>query len=365
MTIRVALVAPQGLDGKGGIARMMVYLMRAFEAGGQVTPILVPTRYVQVPILNHLTSIPALAWFFAQCLLRRFDVVHLNVAPDGSTWRKMAFRAVARLFGLPVVLHLHGSAYDEYFRKCGPRQQRVIRAFFANADAVLVLGQFWRRFVVEELGVADARAVIAPNGVPSPAVKADPTHAVPLIVTAGELGLRKGTDVLIEALAGLPARLDWRAELAGNGEVETYRRRAEQKGIADRVTFHGWLWEDEVTAMMARADIFTLPSREENQPVAILEALARGVPVVSTTIGAIPEQVDDGRTGLLVPPGDPAALRDAFAALLADPARRAQMGSSGVAAFEARFSIARCAEIIADTYQRVLTPDGASAQPAE
>lgn len=353
--MRVALVVPQGLDGRGGIERMMTYLVREFAArGGEVVPVVVPTRLVQWPVVKHLSTLPALIWFLGQCLTRRFELVHLNVAPDGSTWRKMLFGEVARICGLPVVLHLHGSAYDDFFAARPGWQRRLIARFFRNADIVLALGPVWARFIVETLEVPEARVVVAPNGVPAPARRAEPTHETALIVTAGELGLRKGTDVLVEALAGLPPELRWRAEIAGNGEVETYRGRAEAAGIGDRVTFHGWLGEAEVTEMMARADVFVLPSREENQPVAILEALARGLPVVSTTVGAIPEQVDHGRTGLLVPPADAAALRAAFATLVADPALRAEMGREAVRAFEARFSVERCAETVAGAYRRAL-----------
>jgi glycosyltransferase involved in cell wall biosynthesis len=99
------------------------------------------------------------------------------------------------------------------------------------------------------------------------------------------------------------------------------------------------------------ADLLVLPSRAENQPVAILEAMARGLPVVSTRIGGIPQQVLDGETGLLVEPDDVAQLAQALADLILSPERRAAYGQAGLRRFEAHFSVAACAERFAELYR--------------
>lgn len=103
--------------------------------------------------------------------------------------------------------------------------------------------------------------------------------------------------------------------------------------------------------MLNRADIFVLPSRAENQPVSILEAMARGVPVVATRVGAIPEQIDDGASGLLVDPGNAEQLAAALEQLIISPEKREAFGAAGQARFTRDFSVAACAQRFAAMYR--------------
>jgi glycosyltransferase involved in cell wall biosynthesis len=167
----------------------------------------------------------------------------------------------------------------------------------------------------------------------------------------GLVGERKGTDVLIEALSGLPDVLDWRAVIGGDGEVEKYRRVADAAGLCGKINFLGWVDEGQVDLWLNRAALFVLPSRAENQPVAILEAMARSLPVIATSIGAIPEQVVDGETGLLVPPSDARRLQAALEKLLIAPGQRAAMGAAARRRYEEHFSIARCANVLRCLYR--------------
>jgi glycosyltransferase involved in cell wall biosynthesis len=178
------------------------------------------------------------------------------------------------------------------------------------------------------------------------------TRLVHGAVDLGEVGERKGVDVLLEALADLSRRgLAWRAVIAGNGAVAKAAARAGELAIADRISFPGWVGEADADALLRRADIFVLPSRAENQPVAIIEAMARAVPVVASGISGIPDQVIDGETGLLVAPGDMVGLADALATLAAAPELRERYGRAGLLRFEDRFSVIACTERFVALYR--------------
>jgi glycosyltransferase involved in cell wall biosynthesis len=99
-----------------------------------------------------------------------------------------------------------------------------------------------------------------------------------------------------------------------------------------RVQFLGPVFGAELDEVMARASIFALPSYIENMPVSIMEAMATGLPVIATTVGAIPEMIEDGVTGRLVPPGDVGRLQNALAGLLDDPVERQRLGAAARAA---------------------------------
>ena len=132
------------------------------------------------------------------------------------------------------------------------------------------------------------------------------------MVAVGNLYPVKDHATLLRALARLPAA---RVAIAGRGDQEEpLRRLAAELGLSDRVHLLGL--RDDVETVFAAADVFVQPSLSEGLPLAVLEAMANGLPVVATRVGGIPEAVVDGKTGLLVPPGDPAALAAALAAVL-------------------------------------------------
>jgi glycosyltransferase involved in cell wall biosynthesis len=175
---------------------------------------------------------------------------------------------------------------------------------------------------------------------------------------------KKGLDLLLAALAQLPAGLDWRFEHLGGGPLaDGLKRQAKALGIADRCDWRGSATQDEVLAALRRADLFCLPARvardgdRDGVPNVIMEAMAQELPVVATWVAAIAEAVVDGDTGLLVPPEDADALARAIATLTTDPASRLRMGRAGrrriaesfaatpgVARLAARFGLATACE---------------------
>lgn len=351
---RVAIVLSDGLSVKGGIGRVMTYLKREIDAHiPDISLSVHAARLTDRPILKHATVPFALALFAIRVIVGRIGIAHINVAPRGSTSRKRLFAQLAKALGCRVLLHLHGSGYDEFYAAQNPARQARIRTFFASADRVVALSPYWTRFMVSQMGIDPSKIVEIPNGVPSAIRPRDPGDpATPSIAFLGLLGKRKGTDVLIEALSILAARgLSFRAVLAGNGDVEDAIAQAKALNIADHITFSGWVGEAEADAVLNGADIFVLPSRAENQPVSILEAMARALPVVATRVGAIPEQVDDGASGLLVDPGDAQQLADAIAHLIESPELRVTMGQAGQARFARDFSVSACAQRFAEVYR--------------
>jgi glycosyltransferase involved in cell wall biosynthesis len=134
-----------------------------------------------------------------------------------------------------------------------------------------------------------------------------------------ESSQHKGYPTLLEALTLLRnRRSDWRLEVIGEGpERPEYQRRTEAAGLSGAVAFHGAKPKREIAEMMRGSDLFVLPSRFDNLPCVVVEALASGLPVVSTTVGGIPEMVYDG-AGILVPPDDPPALADALDSVLSN-----------------------------------------------
>lgn len=163
----------------------------------------------------------------------------------------------------------------------------------------------------------------------------DPADPV-VIVSVGRAVAKKGYDDLLAALAALPADLSWRFVHVGGGALtRPLRDLARRLGIADRVTWSGAQPRAAVLAALAAGDLFVLASKiagngdRDGLPNVLMEAQAAGLAAVATRVSAIPELIEDGVTGVLVPPGDPPALAAALATLAGDPAGRAALGAAG------------------------------------
>lgn len=182
-----------------------------------------------------------------------------------------------------------------------------------------------------------------------------------LIGCFGRLRAQKGTDVLIDAcLTILPRHPEARVILAGRelpaerAFMDAQRAKLASAGLSDRVTFAGERPWSEIERLYRALDLFIAPARWEGFGLTPIEAMASGVPVIATRVGAFEAQVDDGVTGRLIPPGDAAALAQAMEAMLSDPAALAAAGQAARARVEARFDIRREAAALEAVYRGLL-----------
>lgn len=267
--------------------------------------------------------------FLRELVIRRPAVVHVHTASYGSFARKSVLAWVCRAAHVPLVLHVHGAAFEDFHAQAPRPLQRYIRATLEGADAVVALGETWagalRRIA------PGARIAVVPNAVePStPVVQAGPGEPVHVLFL-GEVEERKGVDLLLEAWSRLgrepqdgPADL----VLAGGGAVERARRRSVELGIADQVHVTGWVAPAEVELLLRRCHVLVLPSSFEGQPMAVLEAMANGLCVVASDVGGVRDLVDD--CGVLLPAGDLPALVRALRLVISEPERRAELATRG------------------------------------
>jgi len=230
---------------------------------------------------------------------------------------------------------------------------RCAHAIVANSSAA--------RTQLEREGVAPDRSHVIANGValerftPVPGVR-----PVRRILTVANLRPEKAHDVLLRAAALLARPCpDVAFEIAGDGpRAAELRATASALGIAHRVRFLGHV--EDVPSLLARADLFVLPSISEAFPNAAIEAMAAGLPVVASATGGLLDLVDHGRTGLLVTPADPIALAGAMASLVADPARAARLGAAARIDVASRYSFDRMVQAFEQLYLTHLGSTAAS-----
>ncbi|MEZ0213994.1 MAG: glycosyltransferase, partial [Xanthobacteraceae bacterium] len=180
---------------------------------------------------------------------------------------------------------------------------------------------------------------------PAPPARGPAADAPVRLVSVGRAVGKKGFDDLLTALALLPADIDWRLVQIGSGElIGALKAQAKRLGIAERIEWRGALPQDQVIAALREADLFVLACKEgpggdrDGLPNVLMEAATQALPIVSTRFAGVPEFVREGVEGLLVAPGEPAALAAALEALARDPARRAALGAGALARVREAFS---------------------------
>lgn len=296
----------------------------------------------------------------------RPDVVH------GHDWVVAeALAAVGERTGAPAVATVHATETGLYQGHVDSRfsrwRHRVERDLVRSAERTVVCSAAMRDEVTAGLGADPGRVRIVPNGVhPSrwatTAAQRSQARASlgvadgPLVVFVGRLEHEKGAQDAIDALARLGdgTHAGPHLVLAGDGaRRDDLRAQAEARAVGDRVHLPGRLPDATIAGLLATGDVAVVPSRYEPFGMVALEAMAAGTPVVVTDTGGLAEIVDDGVTGLVVPPADPVALAGAVEALLDDRARAARLATAAGQVVRTQYGWDRVAERTAAVYEEV------------
>jgi glycosyltransferase involved in cell wall biosynthesis len=288
--------------------------------------------------------------------MRGAELVHV-MANSGWAWHLFVAPAVwvAWLRGVPVVVNYRGGDADAFLA----RQARFVRPTLARAAAVAVPSGFLSG-VFAKYGVA---ASIVPNIVNLEAFhRAETMPAAPHLLVTRNLEPIYDVGTALRAFAIVAERHgDARLTVAGSGpDREKLEQLAQELAVAGRVRFTGSLENSELPALYRTANIALNSSLVDNFPISLLEAMASGVPIVSTNVGGIPYLVEHERTALLVPPGAPVALADAVLRLLEDRSLASRLRAAGIEAAQ-RFAWPRVRADLFDVYARACRPGSVSA----
>lgn len=269
----------------------------------------------------------------------RASLLHAHVASRSSFWRKTIFMTPFLLMRIPIILHLHGAEFTIFYeQECGSVRKRLVRYVFNRASRVVVLSSAWKTWVE---GISTNPHVVA---IYNPALL--PEIATPwegrkqgTVLFLGRLGKRKGVYDLLDAAAQVvPKHPHLRLWLGGDGELEQVKARAKELGISDHVELLGWVNGADKDRYLQTSMIYALPSYNEGLPMSVLEAMAAGLPILSTPIGGIPEAVTDGIEGFLVEPSDVPALAARLDHLLSEQGLAEKLGAASRHKVETTFS---------------------------
>ena len=269
--------------------------------------------------------------FIQKLLTGKVDVVHIHFAERGSTVRKAILVLLAFAFSKPVLMHAHGPEYHIFHAKLPKIVRRLLNKMLQNCTYLIVLSESWKSFYVSKCGIKPEKIAVMPNPVDLPRDIPKRINSEKITVLfLSKVTKRKGVYDLLQAIAQLDtqAKQKMRLILAGSGELEQIKSLAKELKIDDIIEFPGWISGQQKEELMAKADLFLLPSYNEGLPMALLEAMSWGLPVITTPVGGIPEFVIDYETGLLIEPGDIEKLTLAMESLINDKFLRLRLGKA-------------------------------------
>lgn len=294
---------------------------------------------------------------FVSILARsRVDVVYLPVSKNTLGFlRDALFLGSAVAAGTPLILHFHGAGFDEFVRSAPGPVRALVRLLLKRATRAIVPGESLKG-MLRGL-IAENRIAVVPNAVADPvggdAGAREPGGTMRILFLGNLLPAKGYVDLLQAAQVLLDEGVDLAVTFAGSVvDPETHRRAtATLRHGPDRIRFAGAVGADEKATLLRQSDVLALPSHDEAQPLAILEGMAAGIPVVSTRCGAIPETVLDGTTGVLIEPHDAAGLRRALRDLARRPDQRTALGSAARERYLAHYTMERWAERMAEVFE--------------
>jgi glycosyltransferase involved in cell wall biosynthesis len=278
------------------------------------------------------------------------DLVHVCVSYTSTgVLRDLLFVALARASGRSVIAHVHGADVTGGRHRARSLALRSIARLSVETVALAPSS----RAALQRLGI-EASVVFNPVRLEGTASPPAPQSAVCRALFVGTYGKRKGASELIQAVArlreeGVPIELDFAGKEEFRGEDAELRRRVCESGLTDFVRFHGVLGAPALRDLYESSHVFVLPSLSEGLPMALLEAMAFGLPVVATRVGGIPDVIEDGESGLLIQPGRTGELTDALRRLISDAPLRSRLGERA----QARVQELASAEIVAERWRTI------------
>lgn len=349
---RILVVGPSPTRSKGGMATVIEEIEKDKKLNEQFDIDIYESFIDGNKLVRIFFSIYA---FIKFCLTKRnYDLYHVHVASRGSTFRKGHYVDVIKRWNKKVILHVHGAQYLVFYDEITKKKQKRVVEILKKSDMVIALSQDWKDKFDERFGLTNC--CVLENGIDmerlAPAV-CEPALHQNAFVTLGRLGQRKGTYDLVDAI-DIARKIvpEIKCYLAGDGDVEKVRELVKTRNLEKNIEVVGWADFDKKLELLSSISTVVLPSYNEGLPMSILEGMACGKAIVSTTVGAIPEVINR-ENGILIQPGDVKALANALVECSINTALIEQMSKNNIKKIAGSFSMKTMHKKLARYYETV------------
>lgn len=292
---------------KGGITSVVNQLLAHDWRQENIQMTYIPSYVGGNNIKKILMFILSYGRIAVNMIFRRPHIIYMHMSYRGSFHRKNALHRLSRIFGVKTIIHLHGSEFKDWYDGSDLKVQAQIKKLLKESSKFIVLGQRWEETIknIE----AETNTVVVTNTIRIPEVRVSVPKDVVSFLFVGVLIERKGVRDLIHAVGQLKDRgVDLTAchfNIAGSGVLDSeLKALTEELGIEKSIHFLGWVGVEDKESVMMENHILILPSYNEGLPIAILEAISYGMPVIATDVGDVSSAVLDQENGFLFKAGD-------------------------------------------------------------
>ncbi len=270
--------------------------------------------------------------FIKVLLVDKPDLVHIHSSFGPSFYRKLPFIYMASWAKKPIINHIHGADFDEFYTNSSEKKRQQIKKVYGKCKILVALSEEWKQRLEkivskEKIIVIENYSILHEDALKERCSR-ESNHE---ILFLGELGRRKGCydipEVIEDVVKDIP---DVKFILAGAGSAQeetAIKQLIKEKGIEQNVEFPGWVRGNQKDKLLRESDVFFLPSYNEGMPMSILDAMGYGLPIVSTTVGGIPKIVHDGENGFCFEPGNVMEMGKAIENLLENKRVEASISS--------------------------------------
>jgi glycosyltransferase involved in cell wall biosynthesis len=354
----VLIIGPSVLGGKGGIGSVISVYQEMFPSA------LFYASYFSFSsgFLRLMYCIYKFICFpFFLLMHPNIRLVHIHGASRGSFYRKYLYFRILKFFtNKKVIYHIHGAEYHIFVENASNWTQLKIKQFLYGVDLVVVLSESWRLYFEGRYPNLPIKVISNPvvfNNVdsePQPIMSAVDGDVRFLFL--GRLSDRKGLDILLSACHILSdSGCRFKVNIGGDGDLSRYSDMVSKFAIQEVVTFCGWLNDTEKRLMLRSSDVFLLPSRNEGLPVSIIEAMAYSLPVIASSVGGIPEMIQNGHSGYILKDNTPEKLAECMLNLIQSPSLREWMGKNGKEVFERKYDAGVVKKDLAIMYKGLIS----------
>lgn len=329
--MNICMIVPDAMV-KGGIASV-VNGYRSYDFGKQYTITYVES-YCDGSKWDKLFKALKGYFAFAKVLMKeKPDIVHIHSSFGPSFYRKMPFIYMASMKKIPIVNHIHGAEFDSFYLNASEKKKKRIQKTYNRCERLIALSDEWKENL--KLIVPENKITVLQNYCIMPETSDNRFFAErnkKQILFLGEIGKRKGCFDIPEVLekAGLKEK-NAVFVFAGDGNAEDVKQikdSLKEKNLSDYVKFVGWVRGKEKEALLKESQIFFFPSYHEGMPMAVLEAMAYGMAILTTDVGGIPKLITDQAEGYLCKPGDTTQMAERLGELLTDSNKAEKFGEN-------------------------------------
>lgn len=308
---KVLVIGPDYKNHRGGIGALLDVYRNHYEV------------FNFIPSFRNLPGNTQKIWFFFRQLVKivsylsnnkEVEIIHLHSAKDGSLYRKLIIAFVAKkMFGKKVINHIHTGHFQHFYEESSWFTKKNIKYYLRLCDLTFTVSDFWKCYFKDYFHLQNVYKL---NNIVGLGGSCEPIRVTEItsFLFLGVISKAKGIFDLVNVIAENKKRLKNKMKLivCGSGDTDLLRSLIKQHDLEDLIEFKGWIIGVEKEALLKSADVYILPSYYEGVPISILEAMSFGKPIISTTVGGIPEVVESNTNGLLINPGDSHALLNAL-----------------------------------------------------